>query len=129
MPEYKTVGSAGMDICCAEDFSLAPMERRLVKTGLSIAVPLNFEAQVRPRSGLALKYGISMVNTPGTIDSDYRGEIGIIMINFGSEPVSFAKGDRVAQLVICPILRVVPEATTDLDSTVRGVGGFGSTGV
>lgn len=118
-----------MDICCTEDFTLVPMERRLVQTGLSIAVPPGFEAQVRPRSGLALKHGISMVNTPGTIDSDYRGEIGLIMINFGSDPVPFTKGDRVAQLVICPILRIIPQATNDLDATERGVDGFGSTGI
>jgi len=118
-----------MDICCAASFHLAPMERRLIPTGLKIAVPAGYEAQVRPRSGLALKHGISMVNTPGTIDSDYRGEVGVILINLGSDAVEFNRGDRIGQLVICPVARAVIEIVEELDETERGGGGFGSTGI
>jgi dUTP pyrophosphatase len=118
-----------MDICCVEAFSLQPMERKLVKTGLRIAVPSGYEAQVRPRSGLALRYGISMVNSPGTIDSDYRGEIGVILINLGTEAVEFSQGDRIGQLVICPVARANIQVVEVLDETVRGEGGFGSTGL
>ena len=129
MPEYKTHGSAGMDISSSEDVRLEPRERKLVGTGLRIAVPFGYEAQVRPRSGLAIKHGITMVNTPGTIDSDYRGEVKIILLNTGSEPVEFKKGDRIAQLVICPIAVAELKIVEELDETVRSDGGFGSTGV
>jgi dUTP pyrophosphatase len=129
LPEYKTAGAAGMDLCGIESFELQPLERKLVRTGLRIAIPPGFEGQVRPRSGLALRHGIAMVNAPGTIDSDYRGEIGIILINLGSDPVSFGKGERVGQLVICPVARLALEVVSELDETERGQGGFGSTGV
>lgn len=128
MPAYQSANAAGMDLCTAIDFELQPLERRLVPTGIRMAIPHGFEGQVRPRSGLALKHGISMVNTPGTIDSDYRGEIGVIMINLGSEAVSFHRGDRIAQLVVCPVVQAVLTAVDALDETGRGAGGFGSTG-
>jgi dUTP pyrophosphatase len=129
LPRYQTHGSAGMDLCCAESFELKPMERRLVKTGIRIALPEGYEAQVRPRSGLALRHGISMVNTPGTIDSDYRGEVGLILINFGSDAVEFNRGDRIGQLVIAPVARAEMVVVEELDETKRGAGGFGSTGL
>lgn len=129
LPSYQTPGAAGMDVCTAEDFELRPGERRLVKTGLRIAVPEGYEAQMRPRSGLALRHGISMVNAPGTIDSDYRGEVGLILINLGETAVEFKKGERVGQMVICPVVRVRLEVVNELDETERGAGGFGSTGV
>lgn len=128
LPAYKTAGAAGMDLCCAEDVSLAPMERRLVSTGLRIAIPDGYEGQVRPRSGLAIRHGLTMVNTPGTIDSDYRGEVGIILINLGQERVDLSKGERIAQLVICPVARAAVVRVDSLDETERGEGGFGSTG-
>ena len=128
LPAYQTEGAAGMDLRCVESFSLGPLERRLVRTGLRIAIPDGFEAQVRPRSGLALRHGIAMVNSPGTIDSDYRGEIGLILINLGSEAVEFNQGDRVGQLVFCPVSRARLEVVDGLDETARGSGGFGSTG-
>src|SRR4051794_27062120 len=103
LPEYKTERSAGMDVRCNDDFTLYPGERRLIATGLRMAIPDGYEGQIRPRSGLALRHGISMVNTPGTIDSDYRGEIGVILINMGQDVVTFSAGDRIAQLVICPV--------------------------
>ena len=127
-PAYQTSGSAGMDICCSEGFELQPMERKAVPTGLKIALPEGYEAQVRPRSGLALKHGISMVNTPGTIDSDYRGEIRVILINLGQEVVRFERGERVAQLVVAPVTRAEWQLVDELDQTDRGTGGFGSTG-
>jgi len=108
--------------------TLLPGERKLARTGLRVAIPLGYEGQVRPRSGLALKKGISMVNTPGTIDSDYRGEIGIILINLGQDVVQLNEGERVAQLVICPIARASWQVMESLDATERGGGGFGSTG-
>lgn len=129
MPRYQTAGAAGMDLCCAESFSLAPMERKLVPTGLRIAIPEGHEGQVRPRSGLAVRHGISMVNTPGTIDSDYRGEIALILINLGSDTVEFNRGERIGQLVVCPVTRVAIEVVDSLDGTERGEGGFGSTGL
>ena len=128
LPSYKTEGSAGMDLCCTVDFDLKPLERKLISTGVRLSIPVGFEGQVRPRSGLALKHGIGMVNTPGTIDSDYRGEIGVILINLGSESVSFLKGERIAQLVICPIAMAELEVVSTLSETDRGEGGFGSTG-
>lgn len=127
-PFYATEGAAGMDIRSIEEVNLQPGERKLVRTGLKIAVPQGFEAQIRPRSGLALKKGISMVNTPGTIDSDYRGEVGVILINHGQEEVRLEKGERIAQMVICPVVQVQVEVVQSLDETDRGAGGFGSTG-
>ncbi len=128
LPSYATEGSAGMDLRIIESVTLGPGERKLARTGLRVAIPLGYEGQVRPRSGLALKKGISMVNTPGTIDSDYRGEIGIILINLGQDVVQLSEGERVAQLVICPIARAAWQVVDSLDATERGGGGFGSTG-
>ncbi len=105
------------------------MERKAVGTGIRIAIPEGYEGQVRPRSGLALKHGVSIPNAPGTIDADYRGEVKVILVNLGSSPVSVARGDRIAQLVICPVVRAELLVTNDLPGTVRGEGGFGSTGV
>lgn len=127
-PEYATLGSAGVDLCAAEDVELDSLERQRVWTGVSAAIPQGFEGQVRPRSGLALKLGLSMVNTPGTIDSDYRGEIGVILVNISKDKIVIRKGERIAQLVFCPIVRAEFEVVEQLENTVRGAGGFGSTG-
>lgn len=129
LPAYQTAEAAGMDLCTTVDFALEPLERMLVPTGIRIALPVGYEAQVRPRSGLALKHGISMVNSPGTIDSDYRGEIGVLLVNLGQNRVAFNRGDRVAQLVIAPVVRADLKVVTELPSSERGGGGFGSTGV
>lgn len=131
LPAYETVGSAGMDIRAwtADDVILAPGEIKLVPTGLSISVPVGYEAQIRPRSGLALKHGIGLVNSPGTIDSDYRGEVGIIMVNFGKEPFTVKCGDRIAQMVIASVCHVEIVEVDNLDSTDRGDGGFGHSGI
>lgn len=118
-----------MDLRSVEVCELKPLARKLVRTGLCVAIPIGYEGQVRPRSGLALKHGISMVNTPGTIDSDYRGEIGVILINLGSKTIMLDAGERIAQLVICPVARAVIEVVKELDETKRGGGGFGSTGI
>ena len=128
LPAYATGGAAGMDVVSAEDVKLAPGARHAVATGLALAIPPGFEVQVRPRSGLALKHGISVPNAPGTIDSDYRGELKVILINHGSQPFSIARGDRVAQLVLAPVVRAVWDEVAQLDETPRGAGGFGSTG-
>lgn len=130
MPRYMTTGAAGLDLCAALDspLTLAPGARHLVPTGLAMAIPEGFEGQVRPRSGLALRQGLTMLNSPGTIDSDYRGEIGLIVINHGREPAVIEPGDRVAQLVIAPVVRVRLTECEDLDGTERGAGGFGHTG-
>lgn len=128
LPAYQTEHAAGMDLRCAEDFTLYPNERRLIGTGLRVAIPPGYEGQVRPRSGLALQHGISMVNSPGTIDADYRGEIGVILINHGADVVTFSAGDRIAQLVICPVARAELIVVETLKETERGEGGFGSTG-
>lgn len=130
LPQYATALSAGLDLRAnlEEDITLQPMERRLVPTGLSIALPEGYEAQVRPRSGLALKHGITLLNTPGTIDADYRGEIGVIMVNLSDTPFNIADGDRIAQLVIARYEQAEWEAVETLDSTERGDGGFGHTG-
>lgn len=128
LPTYESEGAAGMDLRCIEAIELKPMERKLVPTGLRIAVPEGYEAQVRPRSGLAVRHGISMVNTPGTIDSDYRGEIRVVLINLGGEPVRLEKGERIAQLVLCPVARAEWAQVEALPATRRGEGGFGSTG-
>lgn len=131
LPEYATPGSAGIDLRAAivSDVTLQPGERRLIPTGIRMAIPEGFEGQVRPRSGLAIRNGISMVNTPGTIDSDYRGEVQIIMINHGDEPFVIRRGDRIAQLVIAPVLRAELVEVEDLPETLRNGGGFGHTGV
>lgn len=130
LPQYATALSAGLDLRAnlEEDITLQPMERRLVPTGLSIALPEGYEAQVRPRSGLALKHGITLLNTPGTIDADYRGEIGVIMVNLSDTPFNIADGDRIAQLVIARYEQAEWKAVEALDSTERGDGGFGHTG-
>ena len=132
LPSYGTPGAAGMDLRAAipEDapLTLAPGQRAMVPTGLSIAVPEGFEAQVRPRSGLAVKHGISCVNTPGTIDSDYRGEVHVVLINLGQEPFTLRRGERIAQMVIAAYARVEWHEVESLSETVRGAGGFGSTG-
>ena len=131
LPKYKTEGSAGMDLtaCIDENIILKPLERKLIKTGIAIALPNNYEAQVRPRSGLALKNGISVLNTPVTIDADYRGEIGVILINLSNEDFVVERGMRIAQLVISPIVQAELVEVEELDETLRGQGGFGSTGV
>jgi dUTP pyrophosphatase len=130
LPGYATEGSAGMDLLAAlaESTTLAPGERMVIPTGFAMALPEGYEAQVRPRSGLALKQGITVLNTPGTIDSDYRGEVGVILINLGQEPVTVHRGERVAQMVVAPVTRAVLEVTDDLQESDRGTGGFGSTG-
>lgn len=128
LPDYATVGAAGMDVVSAEDLVLAPGARHAVATGLAMAIPPGYEIQVRPRSGLALKHGITVPNTPGTIDSDYRGELKVILINHGPGPFAIARGDRVAQLVLAPVTRAVWQEVVQLDDTARGAGGFGSTG-
>ena len=128
LPAYQTAGSAGMDLRSVETVELAPLERKRVSTGLKIAIPLGYEGQVRPRSGLALKKGITLVNTPGTIDSDYRGEIGVILINLSDKAVKLEAGERIAQLVIVPVSQAVLIGVETLDETARGGGGFGSTG-
>lgn len=128
LPAYATQGAAGMDVVAAEDVDLAPGERHAVATGLAMAIPDGFEVQVRPRSGLALKHGVTVPNTPGTIDSDYRGELKVILINHGTETFSVRRGDRVAQLVLAPVTRASWLEVGTLGETVRGEGGFGSTG-
>jgi dUTP pyrophosphatase len=129
LPAYATDGAAGMDVVSAEDIILAPGARHAVATGFAMAIPHGYEVQVRPRSGLALKHGITCLNTPGTIDSDYRGEVKVILANLGSEPFPIKRGDRIAQLVPAPVQRAVLTEVDSLDATERGAGGFGSTGV
>lgn len=129
LPAYATEGAAGMDVVSAEDVTLAPGGRHAVATGFALAIPDGYEIQVRPRSGLALKHGISLPNTPGTIDSDYRGELKIIMINLGDAPFVIQRGDRIAQLVAAPVQRARFAEVEALSDTARGEGGFGSTGV
>ena len=131
LPAYATADSAGLDLLAAIDapVELAPGERRLVPTGLKIALPSGYEMQVRPRSGLALKHGITLLNSPGTIDADYRGEIGVILINLGSASFTIQRGERIAQMVLAPVSRLAwKEQSEDLSTTGRGEGGFGSTG-
>ncbi len=125
-----TSASSGMDLCAfvGEEVVLKPGERRLIPTGIAVSIPDGYEGQVRPRSGLALKNGITVVNTPGTIDADYRGEIGVILINLGGQPFTVKQGDRIAQLVIAPVSRADAEWVEDLDDTPRSGGGFGHTG-
>lgn len=129
VPAYATEHAAGMDVVSAEDVILAPGGRHAVATGFAMAIPAGYEVQVRPRSGLALKHGISLPNTPGTIDADYRGELKIIMINLGSEPFEIIRGDRIAQLVAAAVQPAIFAEVDSLDETARGAGGFGSTGV
>jgi dUTP pyrophosphatase len=128
LPRYETDGAAGLDLRADEPFALAPGERRLVPTGLALEIPPGHEGQVRARSGLAARHGIALVNAPGTIDSDYRGEVKVILVNLGAAPVAFARGERIAQLVIAPVTRVEVAVAEDLSGTDRGAGGFGSTG-
>lgn len=127
-PAYATDGAAGMDVVAAEDITLAPGARHAVATGFAMAIPEGYEVQVRPRSGLALKHGVTCLNTPGTIDSDYRGEVKVILANLGDEPFVIARGDRIAQLVPAPVQRALLSEVASLDETARGSGGFGSTG-
>ncbi len=128
LPAYATDGAAGMDIVAAETLTLSPGDRAAVPTGFCIAIPDGFEVQVRPRSGLALKHGLTVANAPGTIDSDYRGEVKVLLINLGSKPVAVERGMRIAQLVVATVTKGVFEEVASLDDTVRGAGGFGSTG-
>jgi dUTP pyrophosphatase len=128
LPVYATDGAAGLDVVAAEAVTLAPGARAAVATGFAIAIPHGFEVQVRPRSGLALKHGVTCLNTPGTIDSDYRGEVKVILANLGQEPFDIARGDRIAQLVPAPVQRAMLDEVVTLDDTARGTGGFGSTG-
>ncbi|MDJ1016554.1 MAG: dUTP diphosphatase [Paracoccaceae bacterium] len=134
LPSYQSHGAAGADLRAnfppedREGVTLAPLERRLIPTGLAVEIPEGFEMQIRPRSGLALKHGLSLPNTPGTIDSDYRGPLGVIMINLGAEPVTIHHGDRIAQAVVAPVSRARFALAPELSETKRGEGGFGSTG-
>jgi dUTP pyrophosphatase len=128
LPSYASDGAAGLDVVAAEALTLAPGARHAVPTGFAIAIPEGYEVQVRPRSGLALKHGITCLNTPGTIDSDYRGEVKVILANLGDEPFEVRRGERIAQLVPAPVLRARFREVEELDSTQRGAGGFGSTG-
>ena len=131
LPAYATEGSSGMDIRAfvTEPVTLQPLERALIPTGLFIALEEGYEAQIRPRSGLAIKQGITCLNTPGTIDADYRGEVGVILINLSEEEVVIEDGERIAQMVFCPIQKVTLTEVTELTDSARGAGGFGSTGV
>lgn len=128
LPAYATAGAAGMDVVAAEATTITPGARVAVATGFAIAIPPGFEVQVRPRSGLALKHGVTCLNTPGTIDSDYRGEVKVILANLGADVFEIARGDRIAQLVPAPVQRAAFEEVTELDDTGRGHDGFGSTG-
>jgi dUTP pyrophosphatase len=135
LPAYATAGAAGMDICAnlpperrADGLTLAPGERALVPTGLALAIPAGHEVQLRPRSGLALRQGLTLLNSPGTIDSDYRGEVGVILINHGAEPVTVVHGMRIAQMVLAPVARIAWSEAEGLADSARGAGGFGSTG-
>lgn len=128
LPAYETAGAAGMDLRAAEAITLKPGTRCLMPTGIAIALPQGFEAQVRPRSGLAVKHGITVLNSPGTIDCDYRGEVKVPLINHGQEDFVIARGDRIAQMVIAPVTRIEWAELETLDETARGAGGFGSSG-
>lgn len=130
LPSYATVGSAGVDLRAniVSEITLVPLERRLIPTGIFLEIPLGFEGQVRPRSGLAIRQGLTCLNTPGTIDSDYRGEIQVILINLSPDAQTIHPGDRIAQLVFCPIVQANWKSVTQLSETTRGEGGFGHTG-
>ena len=129
LPAYASDGAAGMDVVAAETLTLRPGARHAVATGFAMAIPAGYEVQVRPRSGLALKHGVTCLNTPGTIDSDYRGEVKVILANLGDAPFAIARGDRIAQLVPAPVQRAALDEVASLDQTLRGAGGFGSTGM
>ncbi len=131
LPAYETPGAAGMDVraCLEKPVTLAPLERALIPTGLRVQLPVGYEMQIRPRSGLALRHGISLVNTPGTVDADYRGEIGVILINLSNEPFVVNDGDRICQMVISSYTRIEWEPVSEIDRTVRGDGAFGHTGI
>jgi dUTP pyrophosphatase len=131
LPEYATALSAGMDVRAhlSEDLILQPLERKLIPTGLILEIPQGYECQVRPRSGLALKKGLTVLNSPGTIDADYRGEVGVILINLSNEPVTIEPSERIAQLIFSPVIQVFLNETKELTQTDRGLGGFGSTGM
>ncbi len=129
LPAYATQGAAGMDVVAAEPLTLAPGARHAVATGFALAIPTGYEVQVRPRSGLALKHGITCLNTPGTIDSDYRGEVKVILANLGNAPFEIRRGDRIAQLVPALVQHAALAEVDSLDATIRGSGGFGSTGL
>lgn len=131
LPGYATPDSAGMDLLSAEDndVTITPGARAMIATGIAIALPTGFEAQVRPRSGLAAKHGVTVANSPGTIDADYRGEIKVILINLGDAPVTLVRGDRIAQMVVAPVIQAVWNEVDNLNDTTRGTGGFGSTGI
>ncbi|HYL26236.1 MAG TPA: dUTP diphosphatase [Candidatus Nitrosotalea sp.] len=131
IPDYMSAHAAGADLCAAvrEQLTLLPGARALVPTGFSIALPPGYEAQVRPRSGLAIRSGVTCLNSPGTIDADYRGEVGVVLANFGTEPFVIHRGDRIAQMIVAPVARASFEAVDELPASVRGDGGFGSTGV
>jgi len=130
-PKYETFGSSGMDIAAyiEQDVIINPGDKAIIPTGFSLSVPQTYEVQIRPRSGLAAKKGITVLNTPGTIDADYRGEVKVILVNLGKEKFSVKKGERIAQMVVCPIIQVQLEEVKELSATDRGTGGFGSTGV
>jgi dUTP pyrophosphatase len=128
LPSYASTGAAGLDIVAAESLTLAPGARHAVASGFAVAIPEGYEVQVRPRSGLALKHGVTCLNTPGTIDSDYRGEVKVILANLSAEPFEIVRGERIAQLVPAPVLRGRFEEVESLEDTARGGGGFGSTG-
>ena len=129
LPDYASKGAAGMDICAAESLNLRVGKRHAVATGFAFAIPDGYEVQVRPRSGLALKHGITCLNTPGTIDSDYRGEVKVILANLGEDDFQITKGDRIAQIVVAPVTHAAMVEVDEIDETARGAGGFGSTGV
>ena len=131
LPRYMSEDAAGADLCAAvlEDLTLLPGARALVPTGFAIALPRGYEAQVRPRSGLAARHGVTVLNAPGTIDADFRGEVGVLLINHGNAPFTIRRGERIAQLVIAPVTRVRVEEVATLDTTARGAAGFGSSGV
>lgn len=135
LPAYETDGAAGADLRAnlpmdmrSEGVTIAPMERRIVPTGFRVEIPRGYEMQIRPRSGLALQHGITLPNTPGTIDSDYRGPLGVVLVNLGAEPYTVRHGDRIAQMVVAPVVQAQFQVVEILDETVRGTGGFGSTG-
>jgi len=129
LPAYATPGSSGMDLFSSIDAQIAPGEHKLIPTGIAVEIPVGYEAQVRPRSGLAAKHGIGVLNSPGTIDSDYRGEIQVILFNFGEQPFDVKRGDRIAQMVFARVLEVNLEVADELGPTLRGSGGFGHTGL
>lgn len=131
LPSYQSVGSSGLDLCAAvvEDLTLQPGDIKLIPTGLSISLPRGYEAQIRARSGLSLRHGLGLVNSPGTIDSDYRGEVGLIVINWGKGPFTIKRGDRIAQMVISKVYRATVQEIDEIDSTQRGEGGFGHSGI